>query len=224
MKLHAFGIFLLSAGCAAEVPVDNNSDDDADADAGDDAGAQSRAPRLELRLTDAPGDFEKVWVNIARVDIDAGGSWLSLTQDPQRFDLLTLQNDVTAAMGASSLAPGTYGQLRLIVDTASVVVDGQEHPLKIASGAQTGIKINLDATLEENMTYALTLDFDAAKSVKSTGQGYLMTPVISVKRLEGTETSPDAEAPPEAEAPPDETPPEGETPPETPPEPTEPLE
>jgi hypothetical protein len=157
------------------------------------------APHIEVLLTDAPGDFESVWVNIASVEIEsAEAGWVKLTDEPQKFDLLTLQNDVTAALGGKALEPGRYGQLRLLVDSASVVIGGVEAPLKIASGMETGIKIDLDAAFEANMTYALTLDYDAAKSVKSTGQGYLMTPVISIKELVATPVEPDTENPGEA--------------------------
>ncbi len=140
-----------------------------------------------MRLTDAPGDFENVWVNIASVAVESADTgWIDVTSQPQKFDLLTLQNDVTAALGSTTLTAGMYGQLRLIVDQASVVVDGEEFPLTIASGAQTGIKINFDQAFADNTTYAITLDFDAAKSVKTTGQGYLMTPVIQVKDFTAT--------------------------------------
>lgn len=181
VKKIAIGIFALAAGCTTTEP---------DTAGADRAGAP-RAPRIDVLLTDAPGDFDEVWVNISSVSIEsAEAGWLTLTDQPQKLDLLTLQNDVTAALGGATLAPGMYGQLRMIVDSASVVVDGQESPLKIASGMETGIKINLDATVEENMTYSLTLDFDAHKSVKSTGQGYLMTPVIQVKDFVGTPAPP----------------------------------
>jgi hypothetical protein len=140
-----------------------------------------------MLLTDAPGDFEAVWVDISSVEIEsAEAGWQTLTDSAQKFDLLTLQHDVTAALGGATLEPGTYGQLRLIVASASVVVGGVESSLAIASGAQTGVKIPLDQTLEANTTYAITLDYDAAKSVKTTGQGYLMTPVIHVKDFVAT--------------------------------------
>lgn len=173
MKLIAASLFTVFAGCA----VDQTSTQD----------ERVVAPRIEVLLTDAPGEFEAVWVNVASVAIEsADNGWVTLTESPQKFDLLQLQNDVTAALGGAELEPGMYGQLRLMVDSASVVIDGVESSLRIASGAQTGIKINLDAAIEANMTYSLTLDYDAAKSVKSTGQGYLMTPVISVKDFTAT--------------------------------------
>jgi len=195
MKTSALFLFLLATGCAVN---DDPSTDTGTAGTGtDDTVGTPTAPRIEVLLTDAPGDFEAVWVNIASVAIEsADAGWVTLTDTPHKLDLLTLQNDVTAALGGAELAPGMYGQLRLIVDSSSVVVDGLESPLKIASGMETGIKINLDAAIEDNMRYSLTLDYDAHKSVKATPQGYLMTPVISVKEFVATpvETEPDPQS------------------------------
>lgn len=185
MKLLAVALCAAAAGCA----VDASTSSGGPGDPGNPG--SPAAPRLNVLLTDAPGDFEAVWVNIARVEIEAASGWQPLTDAAQRFDLLTLRNDVTAALGGATLAPGTYGQLRLLVDEASVVVDGVESPLAIASGAQTGIKIPLGQTLEADMEYTLTLDYDAAKSVKTTGQGYLMTPVITVKDVVATPITPE---------------------------------
>jgi hypothetical protein len=190
VKLLATSLFVLATGCI-QAPGDSSS-------AGPKPGSDdepSSSPRVALLLTDAPGDFEHVWTNIASVQIGSEDGWLTLVDEPQTFDLLTLQNGVTAALGDAVLAPGHYTQLRLIVDEASVVVDGTESPLTIASGAETGIKIDLDAALEENMEYSLTIDFDAHKSVKKTGAGYLMTPVIMVKELVGTPMPEDSEQP-----------------------------
>lgn len=181
MKVVTVGLFALATGCA----VDSTQ-------AGRDTpqSAEPVAPHLGILLTDAPGDFDAVWVDIAKVEIEsADAGWLALTDTRQKFDLLQLRNDVTAALGGATLEPGTYGQIRLLVDSASVVIAGIESPLEIASGAQTGVKIPLDQTLEQNMTYSLTLDFDAARSVKQTGRGYLMTPVVQVKGIVATPVS-----------------------------------
>lgn len=205
MKKIAMCLFAISTGCAADGLSDGTSGDGASGD-----GTRiPQSPRLEMRLTDAPGDYDNVWVNIASVAIESADlGWMTITEQPQKFDLLTLQNDVTAALGGATLEAGTYGQLRLVVDSASVVVGGVESPLTIASGAQTGIKINLDSAFEDNMTYAVTLDFDADKSVKSVGKGYLMTPVVHVKEVvakavEPTDETPTDEMP--SEEPTDET-------------------
>jgi hypothetical protein len=137
---------------------------------------------LEVRMTDAPATFDAVLVTIAKVEVEtADESWITLSDQPHQYDLLQLQNDATELLGGADLAAGTYGQLRLIVSSAAVVITGVETPLTIASGAQTGIKINLATTIEAGTTYTLVLDYDAAKSIKLTGHGYLMTPVINVK-------------------------------------------
>jgi len=190
----------LVTGCSL-APTSPTGDDDVESPMGEQPG--STPPRMIVRLTDAPAAFEAVWVDISRVEIESSADgWSTLVNEPQRFDLLTLRDGVTAAMGDAELAAGHYGQLRLIVDSASVVVGGIESPMTIASGAQTGVKIPLDRDLEANMTYTLTLDYDAEKSVKSTGQGYLMTPVVHVKEMVGTPAQPEPEAPePEQPAP-----------------------
>jgi hypothetical protein len=144
---------------------------------------------VDVRLTDAPATFDSVFVTISKIEVStADDSWVTLSTQPQRFDLLALQNDATALLGGADLAAGTYNQLRLVVDSSSVVVGGVETPLTIASGAQTGIKINLDTDITADTKYTLVLDYDASKSVKSTGAGYLMTPVIKVKSFTGTPT------------------------------------
>ena len=192
----------LTAACAtgeAPAPEEDNPNTSDDTSDNDPNRPEASGNNLEVLLTDAPGDFDEVWVDIVSVEVDAGDAgWITLADQPQSFDLLTLQNDVTAALGGASLAPGTYGQLRLIVDNAFVVLDGNAEDLKIASGMQTGIKINLDTEIVEGMKYSVVIDFDAQKSVKSTGQGWLMTPVIFVKDVVA-EPIPEPEPEPEPE-------------------------
>jgi hypothetical protein len=64
-----------------------------------------------------------------------------------------------------------------------VVIDGEEHDMFVPSGEQTGIKLNVNAEIEPNITYTLLLDFDAARSVvkrgnQQAGEEYLLKPVI----------------------------------------------
>lgn len=205
MKLSSVLCTLLltaASGCSAAGPDTGGAGaGNGDPTGGDPGSGTAQAPRFEVLLTDAPAEFDQVWVNVtsAAIGSDQGG-WITLTDTPQTFDLLTLQNDATAALGGVSLAPDTYSQVRLIVDDASVVLPGGDsQQVTVASGARTGIKINLDAAVEDNMVYTLTLDFDAGKSIKSTGHGWLMTPVIQVKDFtgapapaQGDEPGPDA--------------------------------
>ena len=204
---------------------DQDGDDgDGDGDDGNDDGNEDltdglddsdKTGNIRTYLTDAPGDFDEVWVTISAVEIhgyhgtysydgadggvagdggveaDSGpegyaepeASWETLVDETQTLDLLTLQNDVTAVLGDAEVEPGEYSQLRLIVDSASVVVGEEEEDLTIPSGTQTGIKINLDFEVLPETEYVIVLDFDAAESVKETGQGHLMQPMIKIEYI-----------------------------------------
>lgn len=106
--------------------------------------------------------------------------WVALSTEPVVVDLLTLRNDVTSVLGDSALVPGCYAQIRLHVDRAWVEQHGVETSLKIPSGE---LKISFDFDIEQGKTYVLVLDYDAEKSVKPTGQGLVMQPVIRVAFL-----------------------------------------
>jgi len=176
MKLLATSIFVLATGCITTPSTKG----------GQTGNVSGPLPFLRLRLSDAPAAFQSVFVTISRTEIGtASDAWVTLSDQPQQFDLLTLQNGATALLGGAELAPDHYTQLRLVVSSASVVAAGVEQPLTVASGAETGVKINLDAEIAAGMTYTLVIDYDAARSIQSTGHGYLMTPVIQTRSLSG---------------------------------------
>ncbi len=142
---------------------------------------------LEVRLHDAPGDYEQVNVFIERVEVNRAEDeegWIVLNEPKQQYNLLELVNGVYEVIGEAELEPGTYNQIRLILsaDNNNVVIDGEQKSLMIPSGQQTGIKLNVDAEIREGIQYVLLLDFDVDRSVVTTGQGdnpgYLLKPVI----------------------------------------------
>jgi hypothetical protein len=112
------------------------------------------AARVTVLLTDAPANvFKSAVVEIGAVELVLGDGEgpVSVTDYAGEFDLLDLQNGVTAALGTLDIEPGFYRQLRLHVLDAEVTLhdtlffrDGEQtKKLKIPSGAQSGIKINL---------------------------------------------------------------------------------
>jgi hypothetical protein len=197
------GSLLLAMGCATDGELDDGAGRSGTPTGSDELkdGLETGGmggSNLRVYLTDAPGDFDEVWVNIARVEIARGtgedAAWTTLRDEPFTVDLLTLQDDVTAVMADAALEPDHYAQLRMIVASADVVIGGEVEALTIPSGAQTGIKLDLDFQVEEGMTYGLVLDFDAHQSIKRTGNGKLMmTPVIVVEHIGPIE--PEVEAP-----------------------------
>jgi uncharacterized protein DUF4382 len=138
---------------------------------------------VDLRLTDAPGDFDQVNVVVTGVSIHRDGSgWESIQEDTTTFDLLTLQNGVSTTLASSDVPSGHYTQVRLVVgDGSNVVVQGVSHPIQIPSGMETGIKLVGSFDVPAGGTIQVTLDFDAAHSIVQKPDGsYLLKPVIRV--------------------------------------------
>ena len=141
--------------------------------------------RLVVDLVDAPGDFEQVNVviveiNVHRASDDSLSGWYTVSDDTTRVDLLQLSNGASLALADSTLPAGTFDQIRLVLGEGNhVVVDGDSLALTVPSGSQSGVKIHHDFSLGDGEVYALTLDFDAERSIHQTGNDtYIMRPVI----------------------------------------------
>jgi hypothetical protein len=154
---------------------------------------------LGVSMTDAPAcgfDAVNVTVNKVRVhqsstasDTDSG--WTDITLSPaKKINLLNLTNGVLESLGQTTLAPGHYTQLRLVLDANtgnglanSVVRTGSttEVSLTTPSAVQSGIKLNNEFDVVAGQRVDLVLDFNACKSVVTTGNGKVMLkPVIKV--------------------------------------------
>jgi hypothetical protein len=141
---------------------------------------------LKVMLTDAPGDYEEVNINIAGVEVhSAAGNqttgWMALDVNSGVYNLLTLANGLDTLLGEIDLPAGRISQLRLILGTGNTLkVDGVVEPLTVPSGEQSGLKLNIQTDLAAGVTYVFTLDFDAARSIVDHGGTYSLKPVIRV--------------------------------------------
>jgi hypothetical protein len=145
--------------------------------------SEDNAARVEVRLTDAPGDFEELNIDIQEVQINSGdgnSGWQSLDIEAGVYDLLKLTNGLDTLLGSIELPAGKIQQIRLVLgDENSVVIDGETHLISTPSAQQSGLKLNLRTTLVEGVTYRILLDFDAARSVVQHGSNtYSLKPVI----------------------------------------------
>jgi hypothetical protein len=175
--------------------------------------------RLTLQITDAPTDlFASAEVDVGRISlIPADGSPITLTETGGTFDLLDFQNGVTAELASLDVPAGNYLQLRLEVTGARVTLadgltfrDGSTSAdLKVPSGAQSGIKVNLfddswQAGTGDHLVRSagvalasgetiVVLDFDVARNFRLTGPrpaptGVIFTPLIraTVRNIAGS--------------------------------------
>lgn len=174
---------------------------------GDDSIVPGRG-RLEIYLTDAPGDYLEVNITISKIeghiageDDGAEGYWVvlkdwlyeiesGLIDELPVFDLIELK-DESILLSEEELTPGKYTQLRLFlmdeeedVWIAWIVLNdlgSTEKHLEIPSVYQTGIKLIHPFEIVEGMITKLTIDFDAEKSIVITDDGeYKLKPVIKV--------------------------------------------
>lgn len=138
--------------------------------------------QFNLRLTDSPGNYEEINIDFkeARVHINEGPGWVTLSSNPGIYDLLKLTNGTDTLIANASLPIGTISQVRLILGQNNTIkVNGVIHNLLTPSAEQSGLKINVHQPLADNITYTLLLDFDAARSIVETGNGeYILKPVI----------------------------------------------
>ncbi|RDV17161.1 DUF4382 domain-containing protein [Pontibacter diazotrophicus] len=142
---------------------------------------------MEVRMTDSPGDYEEVNVDVQSVQVhkEADGDesgWITLDEiNPGIYNLLDFANGKDTLLASSTLPASRISQIRLILgqNNSLKLKDGTVTPLVTPSGQQSGVKLQINADLESDVTYVLLLDFDAAKSIVPRGNGqYNLKPVV----------------------------------------------
>jgi hypothetical protein len=160
--------------------------------------------RLSVQLTDAPADYDNVFIDIQSVRVHRNedaetdstdsddeaeeNGFITIMSEPNHLDLLQLRNGNTIQLGDQELEAGEYNQIRLILGPDNeVVIDGEYFPLKTPSAQQSGLKLKIDAEIEDGEIYNLLVDFDAERSIVETGnQKYILKPVLRAVQLEET--------------------------------------
>ena len=164
---------LIAAGCAADAPAPEPQPEP----------QQPAAPQLRVQLTSSSMSYDSVWVNIANLTLDSATGEVPLASDLQGFELADLQSGTTALLASRSVDAGAYDHLFLVVDSASITTGGVEYQADIALH---DIVLDLNAQLDNDMMYTVTIDLDPAQSLTDTGSGYSMMPVMSIEDVTAT--------------------------------------
>jgi hypothetical protein len=145
---------------------------------------ETGSSRMTVKMTDAPGDFQQVNVDVIEVKVHHSvDGWVSLPTAAGIYDLLTLQDSVTTVLvNQGQLPAGHIDQFRLVLGpNNTVMVDSLIYPLATPSAQQSGLKINVNFDFAPNETYELLMDFDAGQSIIQHGNGdYSLKPVINL--------------------------------------------
>jgi len=173
----------------------------------DAASDQQGSATVRVHLTDFPYDLvAEANVTIVRIEMIRAGGGVELIaafDDPPEFNLLELQDGVTAFLAESVIPGGTYNQLRIVVgDEAEVVLvqdptdpdPPQTFNLHVPSGTETGVKINLPQLVieEDGELIEIVADFNVEESFVVQGNpntpagitGFIFRPVLALDRLE----------------------------------------
>jgi hypothetical protein len=146
---------------------------------------------LAVRLADVPDpSIEAVHITVTRVQAHIDGQWQDVSTETQTVNLLDLVFEDTL-LGQAVIPAGHYTQVRLFLSEATVTDADGTHQVVIPSAMQTGIKVNLNYTVNPNELTEILLDFNVSKSLVKQGNGvYRLQPVIPavVKVLSGTIT------------------------------------
>ena len=138
---------------------------------------------LSVHMTDLPGNYDEVNIDVQGVEITGSGGSVTLKNvNPGIYNLLDYANGVDTLIATGDVAAGNVSQIRLILGkNNSVMIDSIVYPMDIPSSAQSGLKLQIHNTFAAGAEYALLLDFDASQSVVEHGNNtYSLKPVIRV--------------------------------------------
>jgi hypothetical protein len=152
----------------------------------DNNGSAEGTTKVEIRMTDAPGKFDEINLSVKEIVLFSEGKPYKFASTASIFNILdfrigTSNPDILVASG--EMPSGEITEIRLVLNDSgnTIVVGGVSQALTTPSGQSSGWKVKLKAnpSLLPGVAYSLLLDFDAAKSIVSAGNGkYLLKPVV----------------------------------------------
>lgn len=143
--------------------------------------ASNASTSYSVRMTDGPGPYNAVFIDLQGVEVTGtNGAVVLLNVKAGIYNLLNFSNGVDTLIATGGLTISSVSQIRLILGTNnSVIVNNVSYPLSTPSADQTGLKLQVNQTLQAGVDYTILLDFDANASIVDQGNGtYRLKPVI----------------------------------------------
>src|SRR3546814_181598 len=156
-----------------------------------DEGRVNGNSQLQVRLTDAHGDFDAVFIDVSGVLIHRSATDVAGAEDGgwERIDgvksgvynLLELVNGHDTLLVDANVPSGHFARLRLVLGESNrVEAGGKSYPLQLAKGVPAEVDLNIDSELRNETLFELLLDFDVARSIAKTDSTYQLKPVLRV--------------------------------------------
>lgn len=142
----------------------------------------SKEAGMTIKMTDAPGDYAALNVEIERVDVYSESSgWVTVSNESQMVNVLELTNGVSTTLATSSeLEAGLYTQVAVYLgsdNSLQVQSNGDYASLNIGGDGMLVIDINEE--ISANSSSEVLLDFNVAESVVEVNGEYFLDPTIN---------------------------------------------
>jgi len=126
---------------------------------------------LQVSLTDDPGNFDAVYIDVQDVLVNLTGNpdngWQSVPGVRKgMYDLLLLAAGHDTLLADGSIPAGRVYQLRLVLGTENYVkIDSSMIRMNLLPEQQGGLNLKVQQYLGNGSSFKVLLDFDVAKSV-----------------------------------------------------------
>lgn len=140
------------------------------------------AGKFSIRMTDAPGDYAELFVEIEQVDVQMEGEgWVTLSNESQVVSVLDLTNGAEVEIASATNAEaGVYTAVALHIGANSTLILNTE-----SGGGEFGLQgeniviVEINEAVGTEGEATVLLDFNVSESISSDGNGgYQMDPVI----------------------------------------------
>lgn len=142
--------------------------------------------KMEVRMTDSPGDFVALNVQILKIEayLDQSG-WVVLNETMKEVNVLDLTNGTEVTISsATNVQAGLYTKLRLTFSGQNSLTfngSGGQNTVNLAfsSHASHQVEIPIHCQVDSGITSSILLDFNVALSIKERNDGFELAPVIA---------------------------------------------
>lgn len=139
---------------------------------------------FKVRMTDTPGDFIQLNVQITSVDVySQSQGWVNVSSQTQSVNIVSLTNGAEIELAnATNISVGTYTKIRItFASQASIMLVGGNSSLSLTwTGGQQQVEIAINAQVTGSVGANILLDFNVAQSVTEVGGVYFINPFISI--------------------------------------------
>ena len=109
--------------------------------------------QLNVKLTDAIGDYEAIVLNIKEINVITSGGTSTLAVGDQEFDVLKFRNGRDTLIASETIPSGRLQEVRLVLENTGnyLIKDGVRYDLTTPSGQSSGVKLKVQEELVDGV-------------------------------------------------------------------------